>query len=255
MDQQRKEKLTVVFQVHNEEKHIGVAVKSAQLLSESVLVMDMESTDRTAIEAQEAGAKVIPIPKAPYVEPVRPLAFTKTQAEWILILDADERMTPELAKEIRSVLTQNEFTHFAIPRRNLFAGKKWLQHGGWWPDSQTRLIKREAFVSWPREIHSTAQVRGKRQQLRSAFLHLFHGDLEEMVKKTINFEDQEAELLFAAKRPVTTATFFRKFLGELYRRLIKKQGFLDGGYGLIESVYQAYSKTITYLLLYEKQHS
>jgi len=247
--------LTVVFQVHNEEQHIKPAVESAKLLTENIVVMDMESTDETATIARKAGAKVVKIPKAPYVEPVRPLAFSEVPSEWILILDADERMTPELAREIHSVLEQDEFTHFTIPRRNLFAGKKWFKFGGWWPDLQTRLIKHSAYISWPKEIHSTVQVNGKRGQLNSPFLHLFHGNLSEMVDKTIKFENQESQLLFAAKRPVSMATFPRKFLGELYRRLFKQQGFRDGPYGLIESVYQAYSKTITWLLLYEKKFS
>ena len=247
--------ITVVFQVRNEEKHIGQAIAAAQLLTKSILVMDMASTDNTAVIAKKAGAEIISIMAAPYVEPVRKLAFQKAQSDWILILDADERMTLNLAKEIQAAIKKSEFTHYAIPRRNLFAGKKWFRHGGWWPDSQTRLIKREAFVEWPEEIHSTVKVQGKQGRLSAPFLHLFHGDLEEMVNKTINFENQEAQLLFAANRSVTVATFFRKFLGELYRRLIKKTGFFDGTYGLIESLYQAYSKTITYLLLYEKKHS
>jgi len=247
--------VTVVFQVRNEARHIKEAVARARLLTDNILVMDMESTDETRLEATRTGAEVIKIKAAPYVEPVRNLAFTQTQSDWVLILDADERLTPELAREISHTIKQTEYTHFAIPRRNLFAGKKWFRFGGWWPDSQTRLIKREAFVNWPKEIHSSVRVNGKRGQLRSPFLHLFHGDLEEMVNKTIKFEEQEAQLLFMANRHVTVTTFFRKFLGELYRRLFQKQGFRDGSYGLIESLYQAYSKTITWLFLYEKRLS
>jgi hypothetical protein len=72
------------------------------------------------------------------------------------------------------------------------------------------------------------------------------------LEKTAVYEDIESRLLLDAKREVTTPIFFRKFFGELYRRLLKKAGFMDGSYGIIESFYQAYSKTITYLMLYEK---
>lgn len=75
-----------------------------------------------------------------------------------------------------------------------------------------------------------------------------------MVQKTLIFEDIESELLCKANKPVSTITFFRKFLGELFRRFFANSGFLDGKIGIIESVYQAYSKTITYLLLYEKKN-
>ena len=74
-----------------------------------------------------------------------------------------------------------------------------------------------------------------------------------MVKKTIIFENIESDLLFKAKRKTGTGIFFRKFLAEIYRRLIRNLGFLDGPFGIIEAIYQAFSKTITYLFLYEKQ--
>jgi hypothetical protein len=90
--------------------------------------------------------------------------------------------------------------------------------------------------------------------LHESFLHLFHGNLETMVKKTLVFEDIESNLLFKANKSVTTVTFFRKFFGELIRRSVVRAGFLDGTIGIIESIYQAYSKTITYLLLYEKKN-
>jgi hypothetical protein len=73
-----------------------------------------------------------------------------------------------------------------------------------------------------------------------------------MAYKTTIYENIEANLLFSAKRKVNTSLFFRKYFGELYRRLIKNMGFKDGTYGIIESLYQAFSKTITYLFLYEK---
>lgn len=246
--------LTIVFQVHNEDKQIEGAIKAAQQLTAQILVMDMQSTDTTAKLAHKAGAKVVNIPWHPYVEPVRHLAFTKTNSDWILLLDADERLTSELAAEIRQLLAHpTTATHYRIPRRNLFAGRYWLKHGGWWPDAQTRLIKRSAFVEWPTAIHSTVKVDGPLGHLQSPFDHHFHGNLTEMVNKTIKFEDQEATLLFKAGRSVQIATFFRKFLAELYRRLFSKGGWQDGIFGWIESIYQAYSKTITWLLVYEKQ--
>jgi hypothetical protein len=88
--------------------------------------------------------------------------------------------------------------------------------------------------------------------LSEAILHYFHSDISSMVRKTIIFEDIESELLYNAKRPVTTVTFLRKYVGELTRRLLFAQGFRDGVFGWLEAIYQAYSKTITWLYLYEK---
>ena len=93
------------------------------------------------------------------------------------------------------------------------------------------------------------------RRLDQAFKHLFHGDLEQMVQKTTVYEAIEADLLFKANRPASTVIFFRKFIGELYRRMYKNKGYADGDLGVIESIYQAFSKTITYLFLYEKKNS
>ena len=249
----KKEVLTIVFQVKNEERQIEQAIKEAMLLSDSIIVMDMKSSDNTANLARQFGARVITIKSAPYVEPVRNLAFTNTNSEWVLILDADEIMTPNLAEEITQTIEKTEFTHFYIPRRNMFAGKTWLKHGGWWPDKQIRLIRTDKFIDWPTNIHSTVKVKGKCGLLNNYFLHNFHGDLEKMVDKTVKFENIEADLLYWANRDVSTLTFFRKFLAELTRRLFIWQGWRDKEYGIIESIYQSYSKTITWLFLWEKK--
>ncbi len=194
-------------------------------------------------------------PNSLYVETVREIGIKQAKTNWVLILDADERVTKELAGEIRSILSLKKngaFTHYKIPRKNIF-GKTWLKHGGWWPDYQTRLINKKYFFGWPKRIHSTPCLKGEAGYLKSPLLHLFHGDIKQMVDKTIVFEDIESNLLFKAGRPVNVPIFFRKYFAELTRRLIKGAGFLDGPLGIIESIYQAYSKTITQLFLYEKK--
>ncbi|MGB9883161.1 MAG: glycosyltransferase [Microgenomates group bacterium] len=200
---------------------------------------------------------VIPVyPNSKIVETVREKGIKQAKTDWVLILDADERITPELAKEIKQKIKSenNQTGAYKIPRKNIFAQKKWLKFGGWWPDYQIRLINKNYFISWPKQIHSTPVIKGKIDYLKNPILHFFHGDIENMVNKTIIFEDIESDLLYQAKKTANIFTFFRKFIAELYRRLIKNFGFLDGTIGVIESIYQAFSKTITYLFLYEKTH-
>ncbi|MCX6730809.1 MAG: glycosyltransferase family 2 protein [Candidatus Roizmanbacteria bacterium] len=247
-------KISILIQTHNEERHIKECIASAKLLSEEIIVVDMESSDRTREIAKDNGASVISFPFSHYVEPGRAFGIQQIKTDWVFILDADERITPELAEEIKKITPHTENTYFKVPRKNMFGGAKWLKHGGWWPDEQMRLIKLSAFESWPTQIHSTPYIKGEMGYLTNVFLHYFHGNVEAMVKKTLVFEDIESNLLFEANKPVTTLTFFRKFYGELGRRLIQRGGFLDGTVGIIESIYQAYSKTITYLLLYEKKN-
>lgn len=249
-----KNSIAVVIYTHNEEKNILECINSAKLLTESVYVIDMKSSDQTVSIAEKHGANIHTFPYSQYVEPAREFGIRKAKSDWVFILDADERITKELAQEIQEKI-MNKVSFFKVSRKNMFAGTTWLKHGGWWPDYQMRLINLKSFLSWPKQIHSTPQITGNCEYLTNSLLHLFHGKIDEMVKKTISFENIESDLLFQAKKPVTIITFFRKFLGELVRRLIIKKGFLDGSIGIIESIYQAYSKTITYLFLYEKKIS
>lgn len=244
--------LTVVLTFYNEENHIRACIENARLLTDSIILIDTESTDSSADIARDMGYEVISCPYQKFVEPTRNFAIFHVKTEWFFIIDADERFSPELMKEIAETLPTTEKTHFKITKKNLFAGKWWLRHGGWKSDSAIRCIKTSAFRNWPAEIHSTPEVEGEGGHFQALLDHHIHPTLENMVDKTILYEDMESNLLYNAKKPVSTPLFFRKFFGELYRRLIKHSGYLDGIPGVIESVYQAYSKTVTYLYLYEK---
>lgn len=245
--------ISVLIYTYNSEPHMSECIESAQLLTDSVVVVDQDSNDGTKSIAAHKKVKVVTVPHHNYVEPIRMLGIKDVKSDWILILDADERLTEELAAEVKETLSTTKFTSFQVPRKNIFARKKWLQYGGWYPDYQTRLIKRTALVDWPQKIHAMPVIEGQSGVLINPMLHYFHGTIENMVSKTVLYEAIEAELLYDAQRKSSTFIFFRKFLGELYRRLIQHAGWRDGMIGVIESVYQAYSKTTTYLFLYEKQ--
>lgn len=246
--------VTVVITTRNDSNDIKDAVVSARNLTQDILVLDMQSTDNTQAILKDLGVNIFTITPHIYVEPSRNLAISKAQNEWVFILDPDERITTELAKEIHSVTgnSNSTTTYYKIPRKNIFASSKWLKNGGWWPDHQIRLIKKSAFTHWPERIHATPIIEGEFQTLHNPLLHFFHGNLETMVKKTITFENIESDLLKEAGRKAGITTFFRKYLGEMFRRLVKNHGYKDGMIGVLEAVYQAYSKTITYLYLYEK---
>lgn len=249
------DEITVIIHTFNGEREIGECIDSARLLTENILVIDMESTDGTQTAVKNRGINILTFPHSDYVEPARKFAIEKAEGRWVLVLDSDERLTGELAGEIKKTVKDNRFSHFRIPRKNIFGRKQWLRYGGWWPDAQIRLINKKYFRDWPKDIHSTPVIDGKSGLLQSPILHYFHGDLEQMLEKTAVFEDIESDLLFKADRPVTILTFFRKFTAELFRRLIRDRGFLDGKIGIIEGIYQAFSKTVTYLFLYEKKNS
>jgi len=229
--------ITVVIFTPKDDENIKDCIKSAQLLTQNIILV---------------------FPTSTFVETVRESGIKQVKTDWVLILDADERLTEELAKEIKEILRfaqDDRVGYYKIPRKNIFAGVKWLKHGGWLPDYQIRLINRKYFIGWSKRIHSTPQIKGNYGYLKNPLIHYFHGDLNKMVEKTIVFEDIESDLLYKAGKTANTPIFFRKYFAELYRRMFKGLGFLDGTIGIIESIYQAFSKTITYLFLYEKNRS
>lgn len=247
--------ITVIIYSYNEEKNIKQCIESAKLLSDTIILIDTASIDQTTTIAEELNITTYIHPYTRYVEPVREFGIKQAQTEWVFILDADERITPELAQEIQNAELDAHTSYFKVPRKELFGKKRWLKYGGWWPSHQIRLLRKKDLIRWPDAIHSTPEFTGSGEQLQKSLLHYSKNDYETIVEKTIIFEDIESILLLNAKKSVSTLTFFRKFLGELNRRLIQKIGFLDGRIGIIESIYQAYSKTITYLYLYEKKKS
>ena len=248
--------ISVLIHSYNSARQIKNCIQSAQLLTKNIVVIDQESTDSTKEIAIKYGARVISHPYTRYVEPARGFGIAQVTTPWIFLLDADEQITPKLAQEIQLVIQSKDSKHsfFKIPRKEIVFNSTWLRHGGWWPNYQTRLIEKKAFVNWPKEIHSTPIIRGTSGQLTEPILHFSQNSLEEVVSKTIIFEDIESDLLFNAHKSVSHITFFRKFGGELFRRLFLWSGWKDGITGIITSIYQAYSKTITYLYLYEKTH-
>ena len=248
-----KPAVTVVITTYNESRNIAECIESARLLTPDVIVVDTESTDNTVEIARRMKVPVHTFPFAHYVEPSRGFSIKQASGDWVFILDADERITPALAAEIMKSVADAGHTYYKVPRKELFARRVWLRHGGWWPNHQIRLINRGAFKSWPERIHSTPVIAGIMGFLTEPLLHYSKNDYAQIVEKTIVFEDVESKLLYEAGRQASVPVFFRKYFGELWRRLVKRQGYRDGGIGIIESVYQAYSKTITYIYLYEKK--
>lgn len=227
-------------------------VKSALLVTKNICIIGEEKRANVKEFLSQYKIRVVPFPNQGIVEPVRNFGIKQANTTWVFLLDADEVITPELVFEIKKAIRDKSYGFYQIPRREILFHTFWLKYGGWYPNYQTRLIQRSKFVQWPAFIHSTPVIKGEKGKLQNPILHYSQNNISEMVHRTIVFESNEADLLFKAKRKTSVMIFFRKFFGELYRRLIKGLGFLDGTYGIIESIYQAFSKTITYLFLYEK---
>ncbi len=249
-------KISINIIARNEEDDIGECLESARLLADEIVFVDMESEDQTKKIAQKIADRVYSHVQTGYVEPARSFGIKKCSGDWVFILDADERITPELASFLRERINQIEDSvgAMAIARKNINFGF-WLKKGGWWPDYQVRFIKKRSFIDWPKEIHSFPKIKGEIVNVDIPFIHLAIKSIEEMLERTIRYSEKEANLLFEAGQKTNFLLIIRRMLGEFWRRGVKNQGLLDGPAGIIQVIYQVFSVFITQARVWEKQVS
>ena len=232
--------ITALIHTRNEAANLPDCLRSVAWADERV-VADMASTDTTREIAAAQGARVIDMPWAPIVEPVRNLAIGQCAGEWVLIVDADERVSPKLAGQLRTLSQTGTAAAYALPRRNHFMGA-WLEHGCW-PDNQVRFI-RKGTTFWNTQVHQPPQVNGTLVELPAdpdaALEHLFVGnDLSKYIEKGTRYSALDAQRLAANLRPPIWPYLLRRPLSEFYGRYILDQAWRHGMRGLIWSLISA----------------
>lgn len=242
-------KLTAVILAKNEEDKIIACLKSLKFVSE-ILLIDNGSTDRTAQLAKKAKAKIIES-KADDFSFLRNLAKKRAAGEWLLYVDADERVTERLAGEIKKAVNNKTYNAYYLTRINYFYGVNFEKQ-----EKMIRLIKKEALLSWQGCLHETAAVRGNIGILSQPLLHFAHNDLSRMVEKTNAWSEIEAQLRFKNNHPaVSWWRFLRVMLTAFYTAYFRDKGYRLGTLGLIEAVYQSFSIFVTYAKLWQKQNA
>jgi len=246
-------KISIIILNKNEEEVIRDCLESVKWADE-ILVLDGGSTDGSLEIAKEFKVRVIRQTGDGYAS-WRNQGKEEAKGDWILYLDADERITPLLKEEIKSSIVnrQSSITAFAIPRRNFLLGRE-LKHGGWYPDYQIRLFKKDKLKEWIGKLHEEPQIEGELGKLENPMIHLQPEIIEPALAKSIKWSAIEASLLLEANHPpVVWWRVLRMGATTLFDRLIKKQGFRDKTEGFIESIYQAFHTMIVYMRLWEMQ--
>lgn len=250
-----KNNLTVIVAARNEEKMIGGCLKSLADLGE-VIVVDIESGDKTANVARSYGVKIINCSWKGYDYAFpRNIVLKDVKGGWLLYVDADERLTAPLRQEISSVVRNKagNIGAYAISRKNIILGRE-FKHCGQRPDYVIRLFRADKFKGWRGIVHEQPEYGGQLGYLKNYMLHEKHETVSEMVEKTNSWSEIEAKLLFKAGHPpMSWWRFPRIMLSELWLRLIVQKGYLDGAEGVIYSFYQMWSKFMTYAKLWEMQ--
>ena len=249
--------LTVVVISRNEEEMIEECLKSVSWAPE-LLVVDVGSTDRTRVLAREAKAKVVALPFRVFnFSGWRNRAMKEASGDWVVYIDADERVTPELKEEMLAITSrkpkQADPVAFAIPRRNFYFGKE-MKHGGAWPDYVRRLFWKPAFKGWRGDLHEQADFKGREEKLNSPLLHYTHRDLTSMMTKTIGWTKIEAELLYEAGHPpVVWWRVIRMMLTKFWERVIIQAAWKDGTEGWLNAIFEVFNSAIIYVRLWEIQ--
>ncbi|MCJ7805572.1 glycosyltransferase family 2 protein [Patescibacteria group bacterium] len=219
---------------------------------DEIILVDTGSTDETVEIAKRLGVKVVETKDGDFSK-WRNLGAKSAKSDWLFYIDSDERVTEELREEIKRTILEGTDAAYAIPRRNFLLGHE-MHWGGWWPDYVLRLIRKDALIGWEGDLHEQPKIEGNVGKLKNPFVHITHRSLSEMVEKTNNWSEIEARLLFKSHHPkMTWWRFFSVASREFWYRGVLKLGFLDGPIGIIEIIYQMYSRMITYAKLWEMQ--
>jgi (heptosyl)LPS beta-1,4-glucosyltransferase len=222
--------VSAVILAHDELDLIQGCIASSTWADE-VVVIDDGTTDQLRMLADAAGARVVVRPWQGFPQQ-RNAGLDLTTCDWLLFVDADERVPPALAHEIRQTIAEpGETVGYWIPRRNVIAGE-WVRHAGWWPDRQLRLLRRgHAHYDETRVVHELAILDGPDDTLTEPFLHLNYRSLDQFRAKQRRYAQLEAVALWeSGVRPKPHSVVVQP-LRELRRRAIELGGIRQGTMG------------------------
>ncbi len=234
----------------DEERSLPRCLRSVAFASDMV-VLDSGSTDRTVELAKSAGART-------FVEPFRGHVAQKARAielarnDWVLCLDADEELSPELAASIQAALASGDPTvaGFELARKTCYAGR-FILHSGWWPEWRLRLFDRRLGGWTGDDPHDRVEVRGRVLRLAGACHHYAYRNLEHHLDKVNRYTTTMARGLAARGRRFSWSDLLMRPAGRFLRMYVLRRGFLDGGRGFLLATIGAFYVFLKYAKLWE----
>ena len=241
--------VSVVIVTRDEERNIEDALRSAQGFAE-IIVVDSFSSDRT-IEICRDYTDRIYQHEWPGFAKQKQKAVDYATSPWVLILDADERISPELRDEIASVVQNTDCEGFYLPRKNFFLGR-WIRYSGWWPDSTLRLFRKGKGVIEDREVHEKVLVQGMVCNLKRPLLHYTYRTLTDYMRKIEIYSVLASrEIRKKSGRPGAASLLFKP-LFTFVKMYFLRLGFLDGMHGLVLALLYGYYTFLKYVRAWEE---
>ena len=243
--------LSVIVITRNEEHNISACLDSVRWADE-LIVVDAQSTDRTVEIAREYTPHVHVKPWLGYSE-AKELALSAAAGEWVLWVDADERVTPKLAEEIREAvrLDDRSVAGYSVPRRAYFLGK-WIRHCGWYPARVVRLFRKGSGTFSDALVHERLDLNGPVGRLHHDLLHFTDENLDHYFMKFNRYTSLAAEELFAKRRSFWLLDLLIRPPAFFFKMYVLRLGFLDGIQGLILSVLSSCYVFAKYAKLWER---
>lgn len=246
--------ISVIVATKNEENRIKACLESIKWVDE-IIVYDNGSTDGTLDIAKKYTDKIFHYPGKVNYQDLRNKALEKTSSEWVLYLDADERVLAPLKDELLEISKSSEKSAYAISRKNIIFGQE-VSYGPYKKDWMIRYFQKDKFKTWVGKVHEYATFEGELGYSKSSLLHLTHRDVDHFVLKTVNWSSIYAQLLLDSKHPkMSSWRFFRILITETLNQGIKRGGFFGGTVGVIDAFLQIFSQFITYVKLWQMQQS
>jgi len=249
--------LSVIIITKNEAADIRACLESVAWADE-IIVVDSASTDDTAAICKELGAQVHVVHDWPGFGPQKNRALAYATRDWVLSLDADERVTPELRREIEAVMHEERaYAAYDIPRSSSYCGR-FMRHSGWYPDHVTRLFRRGSSRFSDDLVHERLLVEGATGKLRGEgeLLHYAFDGMEEVLRKVNQYSTAGAQRMHAQGRKGSLAGAVLRGIWSFVRTYFLRLGFLDGREGFMLAVSNAegtYYRYVKLLLLDRKQ--
>jgi len=244
-------RLSVAIITKNEQDNIVEAIESVRF-ADQIVVADSSSDDNTVDIARNAGAEVHTIPFDGFGQ-AKNTALEFCEGDWILSIDADERVSPELAENIKRIIKlDNGPDYYAINRLTYFLGRP-IRHSGWFPDYVVRLFRKGAYFS-KSKVHESLITNGEVGRIEDLLYHYSYKKIDQYLDKLNNYTTLNSEQMYqAGKRAVfldllihPPATFLKMY--------IFKAGFLDGSTGFILAALSSFQVLVKYSKLWRLGH-
>jgi glycosyltransferase involved in cell wall biosynthesis len=228
--------ISVVLITRNEERNLPVALRSVVGWTDEVIVVDMESSDRTVDIARDAGARVFTHKPVGFPEPARAYGVSLAQSPWVLVLDADELVTPALAKRIKEIVTRGRLDAVWLPFSNYLFGRRMT--GTSWSPQRSRHLRlfRPGFVALTDRIHESttptmeARVGSIPYEATACVIHFNYTSIRQFIEKTNRYTDVEAlqGRDETSPRPAGRIEMIVRPVGEFLNQWLLKGGYRDG---------------------------